>query len=74
MKSPSLMFSTLFMLLLATVTASAHESDTHAPIVSDIQGKTRPWTARAPKNDPDDFQFVVVTDRTGGHRPGVNLE
>lgn len=22
-------------------------------------------------NDPDDFQFVVIGDRTGGHRPGV---
>lgn len=30
-----------------------------------------PWTARALRDDPDDFQFVVVTDRTGGARPGI---
>lgn len=29
------------------------------------------WTHLDFANDPDDFQFVVVTDRTGGHRPGV---
>ena len=70
------MFSTIFVFvpILATATAYAHESNTTAPIVSDIQAKTRPWTDRAPKNDPDDFQFVVVTDRTGGHRPGVFSE
>ncbi|MCC6680344.1 MAG: metallophosphoesterase [Phycisphaeraceae bacterium] len=30
-----------------------------------------PWTSLQANNDPDHFQFVVVTDRTGGHRPGV---
>ena len=31
----------------------------------------RPWTDHSFKNDPKDFQFVIVTDRTGRHRPGV---
>ncbi|MBN2581915.1 MAG: metallophosphoesterase [Planctomycetes bacterium] len=31
----------------------------------------RPWTHLDFNNDPDDFQFVIVSDRTGGHRPGV---
>ena len=30
-----------------------------------------PWTGLAPAADPDDFRFVVVTDRTGEHRDGV---
>lgn len=30
-----------------------------------------PWTHERFQNDPRDFQFAVVTDRTGGHRPGV---
>jgi hypothetical protein len=30
-----------------------------------------PWTALAPLRDPDEFRFVVVTDRTGNHREGV---
>jgi hypothetical protein len=31
----------------------------------------RPWTDHAFKNDPKDFHFAIITDRTGGHRPGV---
>lgn len=33
-----------------------------------------PVTDRPLQNDPDDFQFVIVADRTGGHRPGVFAE
>ncbi len=31
----------------------------------------KPWTKREFRNDPNDFQFAIVTDRTGGMRPGV---
>lgn len=31
----------------------------------------KPWTNREFRNDPNDFQFAIVTDRTGGLRPGV---
>ncbi len=30
-----------------------------------------PWTNHAFQNDPDHFQFAIVSDRTGVHRPGV---
>jgi hypothetical protein len=30
-----------------------------------------PWTGTAPLRAPEEFRFVVVTDRTGGHRDGV---
>ena len=30
-----------------------------------------PWTYKPFRNDADDFQFVVIGDRTGGHRPGI---
>jgi hypothetical protein len=30
-----------------------------------------PWTSLAPADDPDEFRFAVVTDRTGEHRDGV---
>ena len=30
-----------------------------------------PWTHLEFNNERHDFQFVVVSDRTGGHRPGV---
>jgi hypothetical protein len=53
-----------FLLALGCRTTAA-PSVRHEP-----EGKG-PWTARALQDDPDDFQFVVVTDRTGGARPGV---
>src|SRR5262249_14438497 len=30
-----------------------------------------PWTTLELNNQPRNFQFAIVTDRTGGHRPGV---
>lgn len=30
-----------------------------------------PWSSLKLNNDADQFQFIVVTDRTGGHREGV---
>ncbi|MCS6866577.1 MAG: metallophosphoesterase [Gemmataceae bacterium] len=30
-----------------------------------------PWTSLQLNNDPDQFTFAVVSDRTGGHRPKV---
>ena len=35
----------------------------------DIKSNNKPWTSLEANND--NFQFVVVTDRTGGHRPGI---
>ncbi len=32
---------------------------------------TKPWSKLPLNNDPDKFQFAIVTDRTGGHRPGI---
>ena len=37
----------------------------------DVTTKKKPWTNREFRNNPDDFQFAIVTDRTGGLRPGV---
>jgi len=30
-----------------------------------------PWTSLDLNNAPENFQFAIVTDRTGGHRPGI---
>lgn len=30
-----------------------------------------PWRGEKLLNDPDHFQFVIITDRTGGNRPGI---
>jgi len=34
-------------------------------------GSPEPRTQSEFRNDPADFQFAIVADRTGGHRPGV---
>lgn len=33
--------------------------------------EVNPWSHLNLNNDPDHFQFAIVTDRTGGHRPGI---
>ncbi len=42
-----------------------------SPFQSEITTKKKPWTEKSFHNDPSHFQFAIVTDRTGGHRPGV---
>ena len=34
-------------------------------------GQRNPWTHLNLYNNPDNFQFAIVADRTGGNRPGV---
>ncbi len=31
----------------------------------------KPWTPKSINDKPGQFQFAIVSDRTGGHRPGV---
>ena len=38
---------------------------------STVEGKLKPWTHEEFANLPRNFQFAIVSDRTGGHRPGV---
>jgi hypothetical protein len=35
------------------------------------EGPTAPWNHLNLNNSPENFQFAIVTDRTGSHRPGV---
>ncbi len=42
-----------------------------ARLLIDAPQGPAPWTSLDLNNDPCQFQFAVVTDRTGGHRPGV---
>jgi len=34
----------------------------------------KPYTSLDLNNDPGNFQFAIVSDRTGGHRPGIFLK
>lgn len=38
---------------------------------SEVKTDAKPWSTKAFENNPDNFQFAIVSDRTGGHRPGV---
>ena len=41
-----------------------------AVILPKVEGPA-PWSEKPVLNDPGRFQIAVVTDRTGGHRPGI---
>src|SRR5271155_1813650 len=49
-----------------TPTPAATSRDLHI----DVEEKN-PWTNLKLNNDPSEFRFAVVSDRTGGHRPQV---
>ena len=36
-----------------------------------IKEELKPWTNKPFYNNPNNFQFAIVSDRTGGHRKGV---
>ena len=45
-----------------------------AKIIIDIQEESKPWNHLEVNNGEEQFQFAIVTDRTGGHRPGVFMD
>lgn len=49
------------------INLSAQNKDFHF----DDSTPLKPWSDRGFENDPDNFQFAIVSDRTGGHRSGV---
>ena len=42
-----------------------------AEIDAEAEGPATPWTTLSPHDADTDFHFVIVSDRTGGERPGV---
>ncbi len=38
---------------------------------TDVKTEKKPWTNLSFNNNPDNFQFAIVSDRNGGCRPGV---
>ena len=64
------------LLLLASICISSPGfsepvPDDDSDFSHSVKTQQKPWTKRPFRNDPDDFQFAIVTDRTGGMRPGV---
>ncbi|MHC4477735.1 MAG: metallophosphoesterase family protein [Planctomycetota bacterium] len=54
---------------LAILLAGCTNLDTNLKIQASKQAN--PWTHLNLNNDPHNFQFAIVSDRTGHHRPGV---
>jgi len=45
-----------------------------AKIIVDDPGEAQPWNHLNVNNGEEQFQFAIVTDRTGGHRPGIFMD
>jgi hypothetical protein len=59
------------VLALACASPADEARETPAARVEPAAAGPVPWTDPVAPASPDDFHFVVVSDRTGGHRPGV---
>ncbi len=62
-KSITLLIVLLTLLLTACVTPGRFKSD--------VETIKKPWTNLNFNNDPNNFQFGIMSDRQGGNRPGV---
>ncbi len=61
----------LCLLFLGACKTDKTGQETTEVVQIDDSAAKNPWTQLDWNNEPDNFQFVVVTDRTGGMRPGV---
>ncbi|MBX7258429.1 MAG: metallophosphoesterase [Candidatus Hydrogenedentes bacterium] len=62
---------TIFVLSLALLLLISGCATTGRTVEVPFHGKPVPWTSLELNNDPDNFQFAIVSDRAGGERPGV---
>jgi len=69
MKPHPVLFLSITCLALNLQAESGPETD--EDFSSSVTTEKKPWSNRDFLNDPNDFQFTIVTDRTGGMRPGV---
>jgi len=61
-------FISLLLLTLVFIASIAQEKPT---IYIDIPTQQKPWNHTEWNASPGQFQFAIVSDRTGGHRPGI---
>ncbi len=60
----------LFLLIAATMLL-ASACTPKKDFKTDVDTNLKPWTNLDFYNDPDNFQFAIVSDRQGGMRPGI---
>jgi len=61
----------LHFVILVSVILCSVGSYAGEPLEIQQGAGANPWTHLRVNRNPDHFQFVIVADRTGGHRPGV---
>ena len=61
----------LFFLLLILNVVFISGCNFKKEFKSDVETSKKPWTNLDFYNDPDNFQFAIVSDRHGGMRPGI---
>ena len=62
----------LLFLISCTIILSAQNKPTH--FKTDVETNEKPWSNLNFQNDPNNFQFAIMGDRTGGNRPGIFKE
>jgi hypothetical protein len=63
--------ATLIAIAVFAARGGANNPPTDKPTLVAETGARNPWTKLELDQGPDAFRFAVVSDRTGGHRPGV---
>lgn len=54
-------------------TVAATQSHGQLMVLPEMAGPA-PWTSKPVFDDPERFQIAIMTDRTGGHRPGIWMD
>ncbi|MFW6224610.1 MAG: PA14 domain-containing protein [Bacteroidota bacterium] len=57
--------------LLLCITSTLIAQETPPFRLLEEFGQQKPWSHEQFANDPQAFQFAIVSDRTGGYRPGI---
>jgi hypothetical protein len=68
------LFTAGLLVGVVVLSRSGSSLDARAPEAGELKiesGDKNPWTSLKLNNDPDQFQFAVVSDRTGGHRDKI---
>ncbi len=60
-----------WLFIILSVWAKVLMGQSQSNFAHNIETVEKPWTQNPFDNDSSNFQFAIVSDRTGGHRPGV---
>ncbi len=63
-----------FSLIVSAGTTRAQDTELPERIMVDQTGSAHPWSHLEVRNRPENFQFAIIADRTGGHRPGIFID